>query len=473
MIWSLVQQIGGQAANSLVFLLLAAFLQPEQFGVVAMATVWIGLLSAFAESGFGAAIVQRTDLRPDHLSTTFAVNVVVGVLLALLGVVLAVPAALFYRTPSVAPVMAALSAGFVIRSVGLTQSAYLQRQLRFRDLAIRDLGASLAGGIAGTIGAFRGWGAWSLVAMTLVNGVATVALVWGVTSWRPRWSEVSVARVRELWPYSSRILWFNGVKALVQNSDRLVIGFLLGPRAVGLYTFAFRVVVFPVRTLSAAVGAYLFPRMSRIQADLDAVREEYMLIMRLVLAAVVPAMVVAALASPLLITAIFGQRWAAALVPMQILTIASVAGVFYTPVGDMAKALNRPAWMVAWALLYALASCVSLWLGAARGLTGAVSAFAGAHVLLIPVVLGMANALVGLRPGAIVAQWGPSILGGASLAVVVMAGLYVGADRTGIRMIAAGLAGLAVYLTVLFRLDPGLFRFVAQRLGPRLGLTRS
>jgi PST family polysaccharide transporter len=309
--------------------------------------------------------------------------------------------------------------------------------------------------------------------MTLVNGVATVALVWGVTSWRPRWSEVSVARVRELWPYSSRILWFNGVKALVQNSDRLVIGFLLGPRAVGLYTFAFRVVVFPVRTLSAAVGAYLFPRMSRIQADLDAVREEYMLVMRLVLAAVVPAMVVAALASPLLITAIFGQRWAAALVPMQILTIASVAGVFYTPVGDMAKALNRPAWMVAWALLYALASCVSLWLGSARGLTGAVSAFAGAHVLLIPVVLGMANALVGLRPGAIVAQWGPSILGGASLAVVVMAGLYVGADRTGIRMIAAGLVGLAVYSTVLFRLDPGLFRFVAQRLGPRLGLTRS
>jgi PST family polysaccharide transporter len=473
MIWSLVQQVGGQALNSLVFFVLAALLQPEQFGVVAMASVWIGVLSAFAESGFGAALVHRTDVSSAHLSTTFAINIVVGLGLALLGIALAAPAGAFYGNRSVEPVMAALSCGFLIRSLGLTQSAYLQRQLRFKDLAIRDLGASFAGGLAGTLAAFRGWGAWSLVVMTLVNSVASVALVWRVTSWRPRWGEMSIERARELWPYSSRILGFNGVKAIVQNSDRLVIGFLLGARAVGLYTFAFRLVVFPVRTLLGAVDAYLFPRLCRIQSDLTAVRDEYVLIMRLVLAAVIPAMVVAAFVAPQIVVGVFGQRWAPAIVPVQILTIASLAGVFYPPVGDVVKALNRPGWMMGWALLYASASCLSLWAGSYYGLAGAVWAYSLAHVALIPVVLGMVNSLVALRPRAVATQWGPSAIAGLLLALVLLGATYLGPDAAGLKLTVGALAGLGLYAVVLGRLDPDLPQFIARRLGPRLGLGRS
>ncbi|MBA3521648.1 MAG: lipopolysaccharide biosynthesis protein [Gemmatimonadales bacterium] len=473
MIWALVQQVGAQAANSLVILLLAAFLQPEHFGVVAMATVWIGFLSAFAETGFGAAVVQRSDLRSDHLSTTFAINVALGAALAVLGVALAWPAAALYRTPSVAPVVAALSGGFVIRSLGLTQAAYLQRQLRFRDLAIRDLGASFAGAVAGVAGALRGWEEWSLVAMALTNSAASVILVWRATPWRPRRAEISLARARELWPYSSRILGFNVVKALIQNSDRLIIGFFLGPRAVGLYTFAYRIVVFPVRTLSAAVDAYLFPRMSRLQSDHDAVRAEYMFIMRLLLAVVVPAMVVAALVAPDIVGSVFGQNWVAAGRPMQILAVTALAGAFYTPVGDLLKALNRPAWMIAWAVLYALVSCGALWVGAQRGLIGAVTALGLVHVLLLPVVLSMVHRTVGLRSGEIVRQWGPSLAGGGVSALVILAGLQMGERSTAIQAVASVLAGLGAYAVVFVRLDPELPRFVARRLGSRFGFTAS
>ena len=209
MIWALVQQAGGQAGSYVVFIVLAALLSPENFGVLGMATVWTGMLNAFAELGFGAAIVQRAELRPEHLSTTFAINIGAGVLLTCAGIALSPLQLLSSIRPQVGPVMASLSCGFLIRSLSLTQVALAQRDLRFGTLAVRDVGASLGGGVAGVTAALMGWGVWSLVVMTLVNYSTGAALIWRSTDWRPRRSEISWASARELWPYSSQMFGFS------------------------------------------------------------------------------------------------------------------------------------------------------------------------------------------------------------------------------------------------------------------------
>lgn len=466
MIWALVQRVGGQAGSYVVFMVLAALVRPEDLGVLGMATVWTGILNAFAEVGFGAALVQRVEIRSEHLSTTFAINIAAGLVLTLLGVLLSPAVAAFFGTPLVAPVMAALSAGFLLRSLSLTQAAYAQRHLRFRTLAVRDIGASVAGGIAGVIGAMVGWGVWSLVAMTLVNQAAATVLLWFNTDWRPKWGEVSRACASELWPYSSRIFGFSILKAVVQNSDRLVIGYLLGPGPLGIYTFAWRVVVFPVRLVSSAFGAYLFPKAARLQGNLDAVRRQYVQMMAALLSMVLPVTVAAVLLAPALVSPLFGLRWSAAIVPIQILSLTALVGAFFPVVGELAKALGRPAWMVGWSALYTVVECSALWLGSGYGLEGAVLASAAGHVALLPVIFIMADRVVGLRGGEILSQWSPSVAASAVLATAIGVGLRLGSVPSLIRPWLALAVGLVTYAAVLAHLDPQVSRLLSKRAQP-------
>ena len=147
--WSLAQQGGRQVAAYAVFIVLARLLTPHDFGLVALATAWIGLLGVFSEVGFGSALVQRAQITSAHLSSTFFLNTGIGLLITLLGMAASWPLSRVLGAPEVQPVMLALSLGFLINSLGLTHMALVYRELRFKELAIRDLIATLLGGAVG------------------------------------------------------------------------------------------------------------------------------------------------------------------------------------------------------------------------------------------------------------------------------------------------------------------------------------
>jgi polysaccharide transporter, PST family len=463
MIWSVVQQVGGQVINLVNFLVLAAVLQPGEFGLLAMASAWLALLGAFAESGFGSAVIQRADLQPEHLSTTFAITLMLGVVLGALGVALSWPAAVVFRTPGLQPVMAALSLGFPIRAVGLTHAALAQRELRFRALAARDIASNLVGGLVGVVLALRGFGVWSLVAMTLVSAVLATALLWRVAPWRPRARECSIRHARELWPYSSRMLGFSLFKAAAQNADRFVIGLRLGPLDVGLYTFAWRLVVFPVSTVVGAIGQYLFSVVARAQADVDAVRRHYHTATLVAAALVVPGLVAAALLAPTFVP-LFGTKWSGAIPVIQVLSVVAFAQAIFSPVGQLMKGLDRPGWLLGWSVGVTAFTSAGLYLGAGWGLLGATAGFALVHVAGIPIVLHLARLLVPLRGKELARQWGPPLVASAVLGLVLWGALRSGLAGSvwgGAAWLGLGLVG---YGLALGRLSPDLVRTARLRL---------
>jgi O-antigen/teichoic acid export membrane protein len=311
-----------------------------------------------------------------------------------------------------------------------------------------------------------GWGVWSLVAMTLVNQAAATILIWRYTEWRPKWREVSRACARELWPYSSRMFGFSILKAVVQNSDRFVIGYLLGPGPLGLYAFAWRVVVFPVRLVSSAFGTYLFPKAARLQSDLHAVRQQYLQMMAVLLSMVLPVTIAAVLLAPALVPPLFGPRWSAAVVPIQILSLTALAGAFFPVVGELAKALGRPGWMIGWSALYTVVVCSALWVGGRHGLEGAVWASAAGHVVLLPVIFAMADRVVGLRWREVLSQWSPSLAASVVLAAVTGLSLQLGILPSFIRAWLALAIGLVAYAVVLAHLDPQVSRILGRRVQP-------
>jgi PST family polysaccharide transporter len=396
--WSIAQQVGRQLAAYGVFLLLGALLQPGDFGVVALASTAIALMSIFADLGVGAALVQRRELLPEQVNAVFLLNVSASAALAVLGAALSWPLASAFRTPTLQPVLLALAPGILINGLGLTQMALAQRTLRFRDLALRDLVGTLSGGAVGVGMALRGMGVWSLVGQTLVTSLVSTALLWRLSPWRPSFRGPIRAPLKELWPYSSAILSFSVLKFFTQNSDTMLVGWLMGPLLLGYYNFASKVTITPVSLLVGAVGSYLFASLSRLQGDPARLRESYLRYSELLLTAALPALTVLAGLGPSLLPLVLGERWKpiGPLVPL--FCGAAAVLVLISPVGSVLKAVGRVRWLVAWSAFFTTAILVFVGIGTRWGVVGVAAGYALAHVAAGTVAAVVLRHSIGVRP---------------------------------------------------------------------------
>ena len=369
-VWSVLQVLGKQGVSYFAFLILSYTLEPKHFGVLAMAMAWVGFINVFAEIGFGAAIIQKDEIHNGHLNTTFLVNVAIGFVLLLIGIGLSRVAAWFFNTPEVQPVLAVLSFGFFINALSLTQVAYLQRNMQFKKLAIRDLIASILGGFTAVLLALNDFGVWSLVAQSMTVYVVSSILIWCYSSWKPGVKDVSILYIKELWPFSSKIFQFNIFKYFAQNTDLVVVGYLLDSTVLGYYTFAFRMVVFPFTTLVGAIGIYLFSKFSRMQTDVLSVKDHFLQLLKKINSVVCPPLILLAFWAHAYIPMIFGERWHPALEIFPVMALVAFLQSNISPIGNIMKALNKPDWLLKWSILIAGMVGLSMSFGARFGLYG-------------------------------------------------------------------------------------------------------
>ncbi len=334
-----------------------------------------------------------------HLSSTFFLNTGIGLLITLLGMAASWPLSRVLGAPEVQPVMLALSLGFLINSVGLTHMALAYRELRFKELAIRDLIATLLGGAVGVAAAWRGYGVWSLVAQTLATSATASTLLWAMLRWRPLRADVSRAALTELWGYSSKLFAFNLVKYLTQNLDKLLVSVLAGPVVLGLYNLAQKITLIPVQNFAGAVGNWLFPRLARFQGDRARTRATYFQTSAMLALAIFPALAVLAVVAKPAIPLVLGAKWepAAAIVPLFALVAAAVTLMSLS--GPLFKALDRPGWLFNWAIFFSLVVAAALAVGSHWGLVGLVAGLAAAYLLGLAVLDNATRRLLDVAVG--------------------------------------------------------------------------
>lgn len=464
MIWSIVQVVGKQGSALLIFVILALFLNPADFGILGMAMVWTAFIQVFSEIGFGAALIQRQDVNSKHFSTIFFINVVVGILLTFIGILLSWPCAFFFKTSDVQPIMAVLSFSFVINSFSLTQVAIAQRELRFRKLAIRDISASLTGGLVGITFAYLKFGVWSLVIQSLTTSLIGTILLWYMFRWRPISKEFSFQNVRELWPYSSKIFAFNILKYFAQNTDKLIIGYFLGSVALGLYTFAYKLIVYPISSFVGAIGGYLFPKFSKIQDDLATIKSTYLFISKATNSIVTPIMVVIALLSPTIIPVIFGQKWIPAVSLIKILTILAIMTPWISYVGQVMKSLNRPGWLINWSVLVAILVSLLIWIGSTLGIAGATTGLVIAYIIALPVNFWVLSKLIHYSIKDIFSSVIPSLLSSLFMGLVLWVALRNGEILSNFKIPVSLLFAVTSYLAIMIFIDKPFLKVLFRKI---------
>jgi O-antigen/teichoic acid export membrane protein len=307
--WTFIDTWGGQLIALIIFAILAHLLTEVDFGLVALAVVFVSFAQLFVDQGLGDALIQKTTVTRLQIDTAFWVAVATGLLLMVVGIVLAGPIATLVGEPQLAPIITVLSINFVVVALSSVQLALLRRDMRFRSLALRRLVAVAVGGVIGVGAAFAGFGAWSLVAQQVSYGVVSVGMLWTVSPWRPgfHWSR---SDFRELFGFGINIVGSDMLNFLSRNSDNLLVGAVLGAGPLGLYAVGYKILDTTQTLLVNAARKLAFPVFSRIQHDPERTRRAYGRVNRAVSVIIMPGYIGLSIVAQEAIVVLFGQKWA-------------------------------------------------------------------------------------------------------------------------------------------------------------------
>jgi len=373
-----------QIAAWLSTLAVARLLSPEDYGLVGMAAVYLGLLTMLSEAGLGTTIIAVRDLRGSRLGQMHTLSAVIGVTGFLVSCIVAGPLARFFNTPLLRGVVIALSANFVIMSLRTIPQASLQRQLRFGRVALIDGVNSLITATTAVILALAGLRYWALVLAALTGSVFATAIALmsqPVRFERPKPNELQDALRVSRDIIVSSLAWY-----VFQNADFFVAGKMLGAAALGAYTFAWNIAYSIVEKVTGLLTGVTSSIFSAAKHDAALLRRYLTNITGALAVVLLPATTGLALVSEELL-AIVGDKWQPAITPLRLLVL--YAGVrSLTPIlsqaltitGDTRYAMKR-------SVIGAIALPIGFTIGARWGISGIAAAWAVCHAPLIVVPL--------------------------------------------------------------------------------------
>lgn len=466
--WVALGQFSTQVTRLAVSIVLARLLEPADFGLLAAAMVVVMFLDLFKDLGTGMAVIQRPVVTDGLLSAVFVVNLAIGVVLAgALAVASPLFAALLDEPRSV-DVLRAMAPAVLLSSCGHVHQALLRRQMAFARIARISVGATIVGGGLSIVLAAAGGGVWALVAGTVAVSAISTVLTWWSSGWRPG-RDPDWRAFREVAGFGVNVSAADFLEFLVFHADKVVVARYVGERGLGFYSFAQRLLMYPVMSFTNVVTEVLFPALARHQDDDAKVVEAYLRASAAVALVTVPAMVGAAIiARPLVLTTL-GPKWEPVVPLVWILAPVGALESVRLTCRTLFVVKGRADLLLRWSLVSTGAVMAGYLVGVQWGLTGIAGAYAAVVAALTYPEFALALRLVGLRVRSLVGALRTCLLATAVMAAAV-AVVRVATERAGAApwlVVAATVGtGAAVYGGTILKVRPAVLDDLLMLLSP-------
>jgi len=367
--WTATAKFVSQLFTWSITIIVIRLLTPADYGLLAMATLFVGLLLLLTEFGIGAAVIQAEEVGVQTLRQVFALTILVDFGLFLFLFLAAPLVAAFFSEPRLIWIVRALALQFIVSIFGVVPASLLTRKLDFKSQSLIDLSGSVVGSLT-TLGfAAAGFGVW--------------ALVWGnlaITVWRTaglnlmcpfvHWPDFSVKGTRALLFFGgnvtvARVLWF-----FYSQADVLVAGKLLGTELLGIYSIAMHFAGLPVRKISSVINQVSFPAFARVQADREKFASHFILATRALSFVAFPVLWGISCTAPELVRVLLGTKWEAAALPMQLLALIMPLYMMAPFMNSAAQGLGRMDIVLKQVLLASIVMPISFLIGSQWGIVG-------------------------------------------------------------------------------------------------------
>lgn len=415
--WSAVEKWGYQFVAILVFFLLARLLSPEDFGLVALASVFISFTEIFLDQGFAQAIIQRKDLEAEHLDTAFWFSIGIGIILTAIVFLFTEPISQFFKTPQLVLIIRWLSVSFIFRALCSVQEALLRRSLDFKAISMRTLLSTVLGGIVGISMAFMNFGVWSLVAKELTFFITACILLWRLSPWRPR-LKFSQKHFQDLFLFGINILGLRLLSFFNLRGINLLIGYFLGTTALGYFTLANRILSIVIEVISSTTSQVTMSAFARLQDNFDYLRKAFLKVTRLIGFVSFPIFFLLAVLAHEVVMLTFGSKWIGSVPIIQCLAFYGLIQSVSLFNGNLISAMGKPSWDLGIRLIDTILSILLVLVVFKAGIIAVSVVYSMQAYILFPFQLIAVKKLIRIKIQDYLCQYkGP--LAGAVLATIV------------------------------------------------------
>ena len=377
--------VAAQAVQLLLYtgtaIALARLITPQDYGLFAIAFGITAFLGIAKDAGLIAPVIQSQTLTRSQLDTLFWCTATGGLLLTLAVLAAAPLAGWLFSDERLVPVTRTLALTLLAGGLSTQHRALLRRQMRFSTLASCEALAAAAGCAVAIVSGMRGAGYWSLVWLYLTTEAVQTILTVPASGWRPGWPKRGTG-IRPLLHFGGLVVAFDFIGYLNYRFDNLLVGWFLGPTALGFYDKAYQFLLLPINQIGVPVSGVAQSALSTAQSDPSLYRASLRRCLLLTTGLGMPLAAFLCVNANAVVELAFGSRWLPSAPIFQALAPAAFLMTVTASMGWIYLSLGRARRQLPWSVFTTAVTIAAFLVGLKWGVVGVALALSISRIAL-------------------------------------------------------------------------------------------
>lgn len=340
--WNALSQIFKISLQLLSLVYLAKIIPPNEYGLMAMAAVFVNLGILLRDLGTSAALIQQRVITEELKNTIFWLNLILGFIILIALCSVAGFISRIYNQPKLEYVFYLLSLTFPLSSCVSAHLALLERDSKFKVISFVEVFSSLFSVVIAIILARKGFGVYSLVVQAISLNLISAIFFWYISKWRPSLKLfINKEELRRIFSFSANLSIFNFINYFARSGDSFIIGRYMSASILGSYNLAYRIMLFPLQSLSFVASRSLYPILSNAQDDNRLIYRTYCDCVFVIVLITAPLMTGIAIFSTPIINIFFGEQWSVTSQVLKLLAPTAIIQSILSTTGSVFTAKGR------------------------------------------------------------------------------------------------------------------------------------
>lgn len=368
--WNFINTMTQTILTFGVGVVLARILSPGDFGLFGLTIILLGILNLLFTGSISRFIIQKENLETEDIESSFGISLLLSLLSYLIVWMIAPLAASFFNDLILSELIRVYTISIFFISVSSILRGIFIKKMNFKLLFYSDLISIVFGySVVGILFAVYNFGVFSLVYATMMKELLSLITLYFFSKSKISF-KIKLSKLKDIFYYSGGIGMSNIFGYIANNADYVIIGKLLNPNALGLYTRAFTIMTLPLSKISMTLFDVIFSLFSNVKNNLEQIKNIYLKSVKLIALLSFPILSTIMIGSEYIINGIYGEKWNGAIRVLQILCIAGFFRVITNSSGAVSKATGK-VYEEAWRqLVFAVTLIAGALIGIKYGIEG-------------------------------------------------------------------------------------------------------
>ncbi len=338
----LLRKFWSNTINLIVMAFLSRLLSKEDFGLLAISSVFLSIINTLATSGIAEYVVYYDgEDKTEKWNAAFWLNLFLTIAVVMVVATTGTWWADFYSNNKVYPLLLLLLVSFFFEMGSTIPKAMLRKELEYKSLVYYSTVSMTVISVGKLIAAWAGFGVYSLALPQALVSPFLMLAFFLKTSWKPL-ATLGTKHYKAVIAYSKHIIGGRVLTKLVNEGDNLIVGKFIGMEGLGIYALSFQLANLVTSNVVFLVNDIFLPLFSKVKGDVERLSLIYCRMIKFLSFISFPLITALVLGAEPIVYFIYGEKWMDAVIPFQILCAFALGRSMSSPSSSLFAAVGRP-----------------------------------------------------------------------------------------------------------------------------------